>query len=106
MVVDADNPLTWKIPTLLYLGYNYKPSCFTSAPAPEVPAPETWAMHPLGDAPHRYTILVYLQTQEPIIDIAPGLQGRYTFPLAAFVQESKLQLVGGNFFKEAGIGSS
>jgi hypothetical protein len=86
------------------MGFNYKPDCCNDTSSIVEPAPLFTGLDPLGNSPHRYTILVYQQTQEPVVQIAPGIAGRYSFPLASFVVENKLKLVGGNFFLEQGVG--
>ena len=102
--LDADNPDTWKIPTVFYLGVDYKPACALTAPPPTVLVPWSYGTYPLGRSPHRYAILVYLQTRTPVFSVGPGVSGRYTFPLVEFIKDNDLKLVGGNFFKENGLG--
>ncbi|GAA5919217.1 hypothetical protein JCM1841_002508 [Sporobolomyces salmonicolor] len=52
---------------------------------------------PAGTGPHRYAYLLYRQSAH----VAPKLHGdpeRRSFDIASFVKESKLELVGANFF--------
>lgn len=82
------------------MGFNYKPDCCNDSSSVVEPAPLFTGLDPLGDSPHRYSILAYQQTQEPVVQLIPRIVWRYSFPLASFVVENGLELVGENFFLE------